>query len=96
MRKKIYGNIISADDRKGNLEKKIEDIIETIIDDIENNRDYTRFKNYLKDLTVKLIYLNKKSNDLEEEILKIREEIFQNELSSEDLRNIMLLDYDED
>ena len=96
MRKEISDNLMSADDNKDNIEKKIDNNIDTIIDDIENNHDYSRLRDYLKSMTKISIYLLKKTGDLEEEIRKIREEIFHNELTSKDLREILLIDYEED
>jgi len=94
--KTINDNLISTDEEQEDIEKKIDTTIDTLIDDIEYHDDYSRLRDYLKSITKINIQLFKKTNDLEDEIMKIRAEIFHNELTAEDLRELLLIDYEEE
>ncbi|MHA1818995.1 MAG: hypothetical protein ACTSU2_08695 [Promethearchaeota archaeon] len=75
------------------IDKQINLEIESLIDELKQNNDFNRIKEIIKYLTIANIILGNKVNILENEIKKIKEELFQNELSPEDLRDILLMDY---
>ncbi|MHA1370263.1 MAG: hypothetical protein ACTSRA_11175 [Promethearchaeota archaeon] len=58
--------------------------------------DYSRLKDILKNNLQLNFHLNNEVMRLQNEIKKINNEIFQNELTPEKLREIMLIDYDDD
>lgn len=77
------------------IRKKFNEYIEIMINDIKNE-DYARFRDTMRFLLNAIPHLNYKVRNLEVEIKKIREEIFQNELTPKDLKEILLFDYDEE
>ncbi|MGQ4873362.1 MAG: hypothetical protein ACP6IY_04730 [Promethearchaeia archaeon] len=89
-------SLIPKEDINIENERYIEENIDEMIEDIKNFADYGKFKEILMFLIKSNLILSQKVTLLQNELNKIKEEIYQNELTVEDFEDIMQFDYEDD
>ncbi len=85
-----------TDEKRDKIKAIVKKEIDDIFNEVENENNYTKLKKYMENIRLAILYLLLKTGNLEEELKKIKTEVFENELNAEDIREILSIDYKED